>query len=89
MKYTPGQGVTVFQENTNQANGLTRDQQGRIVACEHETRRVTRRELDGSLTLNTSSLTMERKHLHIRLACPHGRRLTERAGPRTLVNSCS
>jgi len=51
MKYTPGQGVTVFQENTNQANGLTRDQQGRIVACEHETRRVTRRELDGSLTV--------------------------------------
>ena len=51
MKYTPGQAVTVFQENTNQANGLTRDQQGRIVACEHETRRVTRRELDGSLTV--------------------------------------
>ena len=51
MKYTQGQGVTVFQENTNQANGLTRDQQGRIVACEHETRRVTRRELDGSLTV--------------------------------------
>ena len=51
MKYTPGQGVTVFQENTSQANGLTRDQQGRIVACEHETRRVTRRELDGSLTV--------------------------------------
>jgi len=51
MKYTPSQGVTVFQENTNQANGLTRDQQGRIVACEHETRRVTRRELDGSLTV--------------------------------------
>ena len=45
----PGQGVTVFQENTHQANGLTRDQQDRIVACEHETRRVTRRELDGSL----------------------------------------
>jgi gluconolactonase len=55
MKYTPGQGVTVFQENTNQANGLTRDQQGRIVACEHETRRVTRRELDGSLTVIANS----------------------------------
>ena len=55
MKYTPGQGVTVFQENTNQANGLTRDLQGRIVACEHETRRVTRRELDGSLTVIANS----------------------------------
>jgi gluconolactonase len=55
MKYTPGQGVTVFQENTNQANGLTRDLQGRVVACEHQTRRVTRRELDGSLTVIANS----------------------------------
>jgi gluconolactonase len=55
MKYTPGQGVTVFQEKTNQANGLTRDLQGRLLACEHETRRVTRRELDGSLTVIANS----------------------------------
>jgi gluconolactonase len=60
MKYTPGQGVTVFQENTNQANGLTRDQQSRIVACEHETRRVTRRELDGSLTVIANSFQGKR-----------------------------
>jgi gluconolactonase len=60
MKYTPGQGVTVFQENTHQANGLTRDQQGRIVACEHETRRVTRRELDGSLTVIANSFQGKR-----------------------------
>jgi hypothetical protein len=25
MKYTPGQGVTVFKESTHHANGLTRD----------------------------------------------------------------
>jgi sugar lactone lactonase YvrE len=37
MKYTPGQGVTLFQDKTNQANGLTRDLQGRLLACEHET----------------------------------------------------
>jgi gluconolactonase len=55
MKYTPGQGVTVFQEKTNQANGLTRDLQGRLLACEHETRRVTRQELDGSTTVIASS----------------------------------
>ncbi len=55
MKYTPGQGITVFQENTHQANGLTRDQQGRLLACEHETRRVTRQELDGSLTVLANS----------------------------------
>src|SRR6202521_5684211 len=47
MKYTPGQGVSVFLEPTNRANGLTRDLQGRVVACEQITRRVTRRELDG------------------------------------------
>jgi gluconolactonase len=55
MKYTPGQGVTMFQEPTNRANGLTRDLQGRLVACEHDTRRVTRRELDGSLTVIANS----------------------------------
>ena len=51
MKYTPGQGVNVFQEPTNRANGLTRDLQGRLVACEQETRRVTRQEQDGSITV--------------------------------------
>jgi gluconolactonase len=55
MKYTPGQGITVFQEKTNGANGLTRDLQGRLLACEHETRRVTRQELDGSLTVVANS----------------------------------
>jgi gluconolactonase len=55
MKYTPGQGVVVDQEPTNRANGLTRDLKGRLVACEHESRRVTRRELDGSLTVIANS----------------------------------
>jgi gluconolactonase len=55
MKYVPGQGVSVFQEPTNRANGLTRDLQGRLVACEHDTRRVTRQELDGSLTVIANS----------------------------------
>jgi gluconolactonase len=55
MKYVPGQGVSVVQEPTNRANGLTRDRQGRLVACEHDTRRVTRQELDGSLTVVANS----------------------------------
>ncbi len=55
MKYTPGQSVSVFQEPTNRANGLTRDLKGRLVACEHDTRRVTRQELDGSLTVIANS----------------------------------
>ena len=55
MKYTPGQGVTVFKERVNRANGLTRDLQGRLLACEHDSRRVTRQELDGSLTVIANS----------------------------------
>ena len=60
MKYTPGKGVTVDLEPTNRANGLTRDVQGRLVSCEHDTRRVTRRELDGSLTVIANSFQGKR-----------------------------
>src|SRR5712672_4467444 len=55
MKYAPGQGVSVYKEKTNHANGLTRDLQGRLLACEHETRRVTRQEHDGSITVIANS----------------------------------
>ena len=56
MKYTPGQqGATVAMEKTNEANGLTRDLQGRIVSAEHLTRRVTRYEPDGSVTVIANS----------------------------------
>src|SRR5262245_13708800 len=51
IKYAPGQGVSVFRENTNRANGLTRDMQGRLVACEADAKRVTRFEPDGSVTV--------------------------------------
>ncbi|HXJ02158.1 MAG TPA: SMP-30/gluconolactonase/LRE family protein [Micropepsaceae bacterium] len=51
IKYAPGQGATVFRENTNRANGLTRDQQGRLVICEADAQRVTRLEADGSITV--------------------------------------
>src|SRR5690349_15787343 len=51
MKYEPGKGVSLFLEPTNRANGLTRDMQGRLVACEHDSRRVTRLEADGSTTV--------------------------------------
>ena len=55
MKYEPGKGVSLFLEPTNRANGLTRDLQGRLIACEHDTRRVTRLEQDGSLTVIANS----------------------------------
>ena len=60
-KYTPGQaGVTVFKEPTNRANGLTRDLQGRLLACEHDSRRVTRQEADGSITVIANSFQGKR-----------------------------
>ena len=55
MKYEPGRGVSVVLEPTNRANGLTRDLQGRLVACEHDSRRVTRQGLDGSITVIANS----------------------------------
>src|SRR3974377_952314 len=45
-KYSPGQAISVFKENTNAANGITRDPQGRLVACEAAARRITREEHD-------------------------------------------
>ena len=59
MKYTPGQGVSVFKEPTNRANGLTRDLQGRLLAAEHDSRRVTRQEADGSITLLFSAMALD------------------------------
>jgi gluconolactonase len=43
--------VTVFRSPSSYANGHTRDRQGRLVSCEHLTRRVTRTEHDGSVTV--------------------------------------
>jgi gluconolactonase len=55
LKYQPGAGASLFREPTNRANGLTRDLQGRLLACEHDSRRVTRQELDGSITVIANS----------------------------------
>ncbi|MBS0560641.1 MAG: SMP-30/gluconolactonase/LRE family protein [Proteobacteria bacterium] len=43
--------VSVFRKPSNNANGNTRDRQGRLVTCEHDARRVTRTEYDGSITV--------------------------------------
>jgi len=51
MKYEPDKGVTVDAENTANANGMTRDRQGRLVICHHFSRRVDRIEEDGSVTV--------------------------------------
>ena len=43
--------VSVFRKPSDNANGNTRDRQGRLVTCEHDARRVTRTEYDGSITV--------------------------------------
>ena len=43
--------VSVFRSPSNYSNGNTRDKQGRLITCEHDSRRVTRTELDGTITV--------------------------------------
>ena len=52
MKWDEESGaVSVFRKPSNNANGNTRDRQGRLLTCEHDTRRVTRTEYDGSISV--------------------------------------
>ena len=60
MKFQPGVGISVDQERTNHANGLTRDPKGRLIACENAARRVTRREHDGAVTVIMNSFQGQR-----------------------------
>jgi gluconolactonase len=43
--------VSIYRKPSNNANGNTRDRQGRLVTCEHGGRRVTRTEFDGTITV--------------------------------------
>ena len=52
--------VSTFRKPSNNANGNTRDRQGRIVTCEHLTRRVTRTEIDGRITVLADSFNGKR-----------------------------
>lgn len=52
LRWTEETGaVSVFRSPANNSNGNTRDRQGRLVTCEHLTRRVTRTEVDGKITV--------------------------------------
>ena len=42
--------VSNFRKPSNFSNGNTRDRQGRLLSCEHGTRRVSRTEYDGTVT---------------------------------------
>ena len=43
--------TSTYRQPSNNSNGQTRDRQGRLVTCEHDARRVTRTEHDGSITV--------------------------------------
>lgn len=51
LRWSPDTGVSTYRAPSNFANGHTRDRQGRLVSCEHGTRRVTRTEHDGTITV--------------------------------------
>jgi len=52
--------VSVYREPSNFANGQTRDRTGRLIACEHGGRRVTRTEYDGTITTLADSYDNKR-----------------------------
>ena len=52
MRWSEDDGhVSVFRSPSNYSNGNTRDREGRLITCEHDTRRVTRTEPDGTITV--------------------------------------
>lgn len=50
VRFKDGKFAT-FRTPSNNSNGLTLDHQGRLIACEHGARRVSRTEADGTLTV--------------------------------------
>jgi gluconolactonase len=56
MRYSEDDGhLSVFRQPSMNSNGNTIDRQGRLITCEHSGRRVTRTELDGSITVIADS----------------------------------
>jgi gluconolactonase len=51
VRLKSGRRIETFREPSGNSNGLTRDKKGRLIACEHGNRRVTRTEEDGSIEI--------------------------------------
>jgi sugar lactone lactonase YvrE len=49
-RWSPQEGIQTHRQPSGNANGLTIDREGRLIACEHGNRRVSRTEADGSIT---------------------------------------
>ncbi|MBN2328860.1 MAG: SMP-30/gluconolactonase/LRE family protein, partial [Candidatus Omnitrophica bacterium] len=50
VKWSAQRGVETYREESGDSNGLAFDHQGRLIACEHGGRRISRTETDGSIT---------------------------------------
>lgn len=48
-KWTKDKGIEIVRDPSGKSNGLTLDKQGRLIACEHANRRVSRTEKDGTI----------------------------------------
>jgi gluconolactonase len=52
MRFSEDDGhISVYRQPSMNSNGNTIDREGRLITCEHSGRRVTRTELDGSITI--------------------------------------
>lgn len=65
LKWSPVEGVSVFRQPSNYTNGNYRDQEGRLISCEHGNRRVSRTEHDGSV------ITLVDRYHGLRLNSPN------------------
>jgi gluconolactonase len=61
LRFDAGSGdTTVFREPSNNTNGHFRDQQGRLVSCEHSANRISRTEADGTIVSLVETLDGKR-----------------------------
>ena len=51
LKWSAGEGITVFREFSGRANGLRVDQAGRLVVCEMGNRQITMIDMQGNVTV--------------------------------------
>ena len=61
LKWDEASGrCSIYRQPSHFANGNTRDRQGRLISCEHLSRRVTRTEYDGSISVLAESYAGKR-----------------------------
>jgi len=59
-RWQPGHSPELINDATNGANGMTRDLEGRLIACHNVGRCVSREEADGTLTILADSYQGQR-----------------------------